>query len=225
MPSDKSFYQTKPLVTHRACAQSQPKVFAVEAYVMSPCRKGCENEMNTFVALFRGINVGGKNILPMKELTAVLEGLGLKKVQTYIQSGNVVFQSDTNKTDELSREIGAAINKSHEFTPQVFILSIQELSKAMASNPFPECENKPKSLHLFFLNTSPSNPDVKRLASLQSESERFKLVGKVFYLHAPDGVGRSKLAANVEKSLGVALTARNWRSAGTILSMAREVTA
>ena len=119
--------------------------------------EGCENEMNTYVALLRGINVGGKNILPMKELTAVLEGLGLKKVQTYIQSGNVVFQCKANKAQELTHDIGTAIFHSHELTPQVFVLSVQELQNAIVSNPFPEGENDPKSLHLFFLESSPAH--------------------------------------------------------------------
>jgi uncharacterized protein (DUF1697 family) len=179
--------------------------------------------MNTFVALFRGINVGGKNILPMKELAAVLEGLELSKVQTYIQSGNVIFQAAADSTQELARNIGAAVCKSHEFAPQVLVLSIQEVRNAIASNPFPEGESEPKSLHLFFLESSPSNPDIKRLGSLQSASERFKLVGTVFYLHAPGGIGRSRLAANVEKALGVTATARNWRSVSAILSLATKV--
>jgi len=181
--------------------------------------------MNTYVALFRGINVGGKNILPMKKLTAVLEGLGLKEVQTYIQSGNVVFQCKANKTQELEHDIETAIYNSDELTPKVFILSVQDLHDAIASNPFPEGESDPKSLHLFFLESSPANPDLRRLESLRSESERFELIDTVFYLHAPNGTGRSKLAANVEKSLGVALTARNWRSARAILSMVMEVDA
>ncbi len=179
--------------------------------------------MNTFVALFRDINVGGKNILPMKKLVAVLEGLGLKKVQTYIQSGNVVFQCKANKTQEIAHDIGTAIYKSHGFTPRVLILSIQEFNNAIIANPFPEGESDPKSLHLSFLESSPANPDLKRLESLKSESERFELIGTVFYLHAPNGIGRSKLAANVEKTLGVALTARNWRSSRKILSMALEM--
>jgi uncharacterized protein (DUF1697 family) len=176
--------------------------------------------MNTFVAFLRGINVGGKNILPMKELTVVLEGLGLEKVQTYIQSGNVVFQCKTNNTQELAHDIGTEICNSHGLTPQVFVLSVQELHNAIVSNPFPEGESDPKSLHLFFLESSPVNPDLKRLESLISGSERFKLIDTLFYLHAPNGIGRSKLAANVEKALGVAFTARNWRSVKTILSMA-----
>jgi len=179
--------------------------------------------MNTYVALLRGINVGGKNILPMKRLVAVLEGIGLKKVQTYIQSGNVVFQTRTNSSKKLSGDIGAAIGKSHGFVPPVLVLSIQEFRNAVVSNPFPDGENEPKSLHLFFMESSPVSPDLARLASLQSESERFQLDGTVFYLHAPEGIGRSKLAANVEKALGVTGTGRNWRSVKAILSLALEV--
>ena len=182
--------------------------------------KGCEIEMNTFVALFRGINVGGKNILPMKELAAVFEGLGLSKVQTYIQSGNVIFQAASGSTGELARNIGAAVCHSHGFAPKVLVLSVQEFRNAVASNPFPEGESDPKSLHLFFMESAPPNPDVKKLGSLQSASERFKLIGTVFYFHAPEGIGRSRLAANVEKALGVTGTARNWRSVSAILSLA-----
>ena len=172
------------------------------------------------MALFRGINVGGKNILPMKELVAVLEGLKLGKVQTYIQSGNVIFQVASDSTRELAKNIGAAVFNSHEFTPRVLVLPLQEFRNAIASNPFPEGESDPKSLHLFFLESLPANPDVKRLEYLKSSSERFRLIGSIFYLHAPEGIGRSRLAANAEKALGVAATARNWRSVGAILSLA-----
>lgn len=179
--------------------------------------------MNTYVALFRGINVGGKNILPMKALVGTFEGMGLKKVQSYIQSGNVVFQTTKDRPEKLAEDIRAAVGKGHDIVPQVLVLSIQEFRNAIASNPFPAGENEPKSLHLFFLKTRPAKPDMERLALLQSAKERFKLVGAVFYLHAPEGIGRSKLAANVEKALGVAVTARNWRSVSAILSLAMEV--
>jgi uncharacterized protein (DUF1697 family) len=176
--------------------------------------------MNKYIALFRGINVGGNNILPMKELVAVLEGLGLKNVRTYIQSGNVVFQTTADKKQKLAQDIGAAIGQSHQFVPRVLVLTVQEFQNALESNPYPEGENEPKSLHLFFLESSPAKPDLEKLDSLQSGSERFKLVGTVFYLHTPDGFGPSKLASNVEKALGVTVTARNWRSASAILALA-----
>ena len=177
--------------------------------------------MKTLIALFRGINVGGNTILTMRDLVRVLEGLGLKNVRTYIQSGNVVFQYAPTNTVELSRKITAAIEKSCGIAPRVLILGVKELQAAIAGNPFPHGEREPKSLHLFFLDSVPRKPDLETLESIKSESEQFKLVKHVFYLYAPDGVGRSKLAAKVEKALGVTVTARNWRTVNEIMSIAR----
>jgi len=179
--------------------------------------------MNTYIALLRGINVGGRNILPMKELAALLADLGLKNVKTYLASGNVVFQSETTDLNALTGDIAAAIGHNHGFTPQILIRSIQELQRAIAANPFPEGESEPKTLHVYFLESVPTNPDLERLDSLKTASERYELAGSVFYLYAPDGIGRSKLAANVEKALGVPATARNWRSANKVMAMAAEL--
>jgi len=178
--------------------------------------------MKTYIALFRGINVGGNNILPMKELVAHLENLGSHRVKTFIQSGNAVFQNKEASASELSNRISAAIKESHGFEPQVFLMDLVEMENAIASNPFPEAESEPKTLHLYFLASTPKNPDLKTLDSIKRDSERFNLTDKVFYLHAPDGIGRSKLAARVEKMLGVAVTARNWRSVCNIMAMAKQ---
>lgn len=179
--------------------------------------------MNTHIALIRGINVGGHRRLLMKDLRAILERLGLSNVKTYLQSGNVVFQSSSGDTCQLSHDIGKAISESCQFTPEVFVLSLEEWRSDIASNPFPEGECDPTSLHLFFLRSRPDSPDMGKLESLRSANEKFELSGTVFYLHAPDGIGRSKLAANVEKALGVVLTARNWRSVKAVMSIALEV--
>lgn len=179
--------------------------------------------MNTYIAFLRGINVGGNNILPMKELATVLQDLGLKNVKTYLASGNVVFQSETADLAGLAGDIKAAIGRSHGFTPQILIRSIQDLRQAISANPFPEGESEPKTLHLYFLESVPPNPDLARLESVKSASERYKLVDTVFYLHAPDGIGRSKIATGVEKALGVAATARNWRSVSNVMAMAAEL--
>jgi uncharacterized protein (DUF1697 family) len=179
--------------------------------------------MQTFIALFRGINVGGNTILPMRDLIETLEGLGLKNVKTYIQSGNVVFQSAQTNAVELSRKISAAIEKAHGLSPQVLLLGIKELQAAIAANPFPQGEREPKSLHLFFLDDVPRQPDLETLESIKTKSEQFKLINKMFYLYAPDGIGRSKLAAKVEKALGVTVTARNWRTVNEVMSIAWEL--
>lgn len=175
--------------------------------------------MNTFIALFRGINVGGHNKLPMRELKDVLAGLGLQDVATYIQSGNVVFAAEQADKTMLVESIREAVNQSHGFAPQVLLLTAEEFARAAAANPYPEGEEAPKMLHLYFLVEEPPDPDMQKLEGLQRGSERFTLLGKVFYLHAPEGIGRSKLAAAVEKALGVPVTARNWRSVSKIVEM------
>lgn len=175
--------------------------------------------MTTLIALLRGINVIGNNKLPMTELSALLEGMGLRDVQTYIQSGNVVFRCDLKSKATLAAKISAAIKAQHGFAPHVLLLEAAELKKAMAGNPYPEAVAEPKSLHLFFLDDAPQHPDLKSLDAVKTDSERYKLANKVFYLHTPDGFGTSRLAARAEKLLGVAATARNWNTVCKLAKM------
>ncbi len=177
--------------------------------------------MNTYIALLRGINVGGRNKLPMRELVILLETLGLRDIKTYIQSGNVVFQSEDQDRSGIAERMGLAIQTSYGFYPKTILLRLEELENAMVSNPYPEAEKQPKTLHLYFLASTPENPDLEALRNLKRESERFAIFGNVFYLHAPEGIGRSKLAAGAEKALGVTATARNWRSVGKIFELAK----
>lgn len=171
--------------------------------------------MKTYIALFRGINITGKHIIPMKDLKLLLEDLGCRNVRTYIQSGNVVLESD-EAIAKLSKRIGAEVNSRFGFEPRVMILRKADLAKAIAANPFPEAASEPKSLHAFFLESAAERSRLLGLEKYKKPSERFELVGKVFYLHTPDGFGPSKLADNVERVLGVPATARNWR---TVLSI------
>lgn len=167
--------------------------------------------MNTCIALFRGINVGGNNKLPMKELVAVLEGLGLQSIKTYIQSGNVIFQSKASDT-QLATRIAAAIKKSHGFEPNVLLLDSATLERVIKANPFPEGEGEGNTLHFNFLASVPPKPDLAGIEKVRAASERWQLKDDVFYLYAPDGIGRSKLAASMERLLGVPMTGRNWNT-------------
>lgn len=160
--------------------------------------------------------------MPMKEMVAVLEDLGARKVRTYIQSGNVIFRSAEKNASQLPKRLAAEINKRYGFEPHVLILALDEIKRAMANNPFPEAEADPSSFHLGFLASRPKSPDLEKLDSLKKKSERFHLSDKVFYLHAPEGIGRSKLAASTEKLLGVPMTDRNWRTVCKVREMAEE---
>ena len=177
--------------------------------------------MKTHIALFRGINVGGRNTLPMKELVLILEDLGGQNVRTYIQSGNAVFDSNEHDSSRLSTLISTEIGKRRGFAPYVLLLSVEKLEKAIANNPFPEGETEPQALHIGFLASAPKQPDLKRLENLREGKEQFHLIDDIFYLYAPAGVGRSKLAASAERSLGVAMTDRNWRTVRKIQQMTK----
>jgi uncharacterized protein (DUF1697 family) len=178
--------------------------------------------MKTYIALFRGINVGGNNVLPMTDLVTLLEDMGSKNVKTYIQSGNAVFEHEEENTSLLSNKIRAMLRKSHGFEPQVLLLRQEEIERAVRSNPFPEGESEPKTLHVHFLASKPTNPDLEALERIKGDRERFVLEDGFFYLHSPEGIGRSKLAANAEKLLGVAATGRNWRTVCKIMAMAKQ---
>jgi uncharacterized protein (DUF1697 family) len=175
------------------------------------------------IALFRGINVGGKNSLPMKELVEILEELGCRNVRTYIQSGNAVFQTKEKSVTQLSIKITAAIAKRRGFAPFVLLLSAEELERAISENPFPEGEAEHKTLHVGFLACAPTQPDLKAMAGIQSAGERFHLTECLFYLHTPIGLGQSKLAERAERLLGVAMTMRNWRTVCQINELVKEL--
>ena len=179
-----------------------------------------ESSMNTWIALLRGINVGGNNIVPMKNLRMLLEGLNFLNVRTYIQSGNCVFECEVSDPSKLATAVTEKIGDEFGFRPEVMLVSKGELQAAIADNPYPEGADDPKSVHLFFLSQPTQDPDLESLRAVQKPSERFSLSDRVFYLLAPEGLGHSKLAAKVEKALRVPVTARNLRSAQKIAELA-----
>lgn len=173
-----------------------------------------------YIALFRGINVVGRRIVPMKELKVLLANAGCLDVQTYIQSGNALFRSDADPAT-LSRQLASAVSSRYGFEPHVIVKTLSQLEKAAAGNPFPEADAQPTTLHLFFLAKAPKKADMASLEALRTGSERFALQGTTFYLYTPDGFGGSKLAQRAERLLGVEATARNWRTVKTLIELAR----
>lgn len=176
--------------------------------------------MRTWIALLRGINVGGKQILPMKALVALLAQDGIAGARTHIQSGNLVFRCAGTSATALAGRIGTLIRADRGFEPRVLVLSAADLAAAIAANPFRAAADDPATLHLFFLDAVPRSANIDALNRLRAEREAFALEGRVFYLHTPDGLGGSRLGGAVERHLGVAATARNWRTVSTLLEMA-----
>jgi uncharacterized protein (DUF1697 family) len=178
--------------------------------------------MTTCVALLRGINVGGKHSLPMQTLRDILAALDCEDAKTYIQSGNAVFNFDKDR-QELAAEITAAIEREVGFAPSVQMFKIEDFQAILNANPFPDAVAEPKTLHIAFLAETPTAPDLAAIAALQSDTEETQLSDGAFFLHAPDGIGRSKLAAKLDKCLGVETTGRNWRSATAIADLAATI--
>ena len=158
--------------------------------------------MDTYIVLLRGINVGGNNLLPMKELKLLLETSGFERVRTYIQSGNIILDSVQNPEAKIS----CLINSKYGFQPKVLTLSKKEFDSAISNNPYQEYEGK--FVHCYFCQESPKI-DTEKLEAVVSDTENYQLIGNVFYIHAPDGIARSKLIVNIEKCLGVTATGRN----------------
>ncbi len=161
--------------------------------------------------------MGGHSKLPMAELRDILTALGARNVSTYIQSGNAVFRGRL-----AADQIAGAIEVAHGFRPQVIVLTRDALNAAIAANPFRGAEATPRALHLFFL-TAPAAQDVGALDAIKAADENWRLKGQVFYLHAPSGIGRSKLAERAERILGVAVTARNWNTVAKLADLANRL--
>lgn len=175
--------------------------------------------MQTWIALIRGINVGGRQ-LPMETLRALLADLGCTDIRTYIQSGNAVFCSRATDGSRLAARISKAIAADHGFEPFVLVISREELANVAADNPYAKAAaTTPKFVHAFFLAAVPEAPDLDAMQKIKAASESFALDGRTFYLHTPDGFGISKLAERAERLLGVPATARNWRTVTTLLEM------
>lgn len=175
--------------------------------------------MNVWITLLRGVNVGGHNKLPMAEFRALLSGLGYLDVATYIQSGNAVFRAD-GTASKVSEQVKAAISGAFGFEPNTMVISPEDLKRAIAANPFPQAEENPTTLHLFFMS-GVAEPDAGAMARAATKGEEFHLAGNIFYFHTPNGMGKSDLGGKLARFIKVPMTGRNLRSCHKILELAQ----
>ena len=175
--------------------------------------------MATWITLLRGVNVGGKNKLPMKALREAMEGsLGYTDVRTHIQSGNLVYESKARGAASYSKAIAALLASDFGIDTYALTLSVASFRKVLDASPFP-AKAEPKSVHIAFLD-APSKVDPADLDAVTATDETWHLTKQAFYLHAPSGVARSKLVQKLDRLLGVGVTARNLNSATKILELA-----
>ncbi|MCB1336021.1 MAG: DUF1697 domain-containing protein [Maritimibacter sp.] len=178
---------------------------------------------NPWVLLLRGINVGGHGKLPMAELKALLLRLGASNVTTYIQSGNAVFTGALDP-NAFARDLAEAIDRNHGFRPNIQLFIAESFREIVAAYPFPEAHAEPKTGHVWFCAQAPA-PDTARLDALAAPTERYRIAPRALYLHAPDGIGRSKLAERAEALLGVPTTARNLNTCTKLVALLDDLAA
>lgn len=174
--------------------------------------------MTSYVALLRGINVGGKNKVPMAELRELFATLGHEDVVSYIQSGNVVFTS-TVKPAQAASDLAAAIVKEFGLRVPVIVRTRTELAKVITSNPYLK-RGADSKLHVTFLADRPSAAAIKRLDPDRCPPDEFTVQGREIFMFMPNGMGRTKLTIDYfEKRLGTQGTARNWNTVNKLLDL------
>ena len=172
--------------------------------------------MPIYIALLRGVNVGGARPLKMADLRNTLERAGCTSVATYIQSGNVVLSHAEKSEAKLVGILEAAVAKAAGFDVDIVLRTKTELAKVVTNSPFPRA--KPEQLYVFFLAERPDKTALATIDAKAFEPESFAIVGRDVYVHLPNGMGRSKLAGTVARKLPTA-TARNWRTIQTLIAM------
>jgi uncharacterized protein (DUF1697 family) len=192
--------------------------------------------MASHVALLRGINVGGRNKVPMADLREVVTSLGHTEVSTYIQSGNVLFSTADTDNAKLAAALESAIEDRFGIWSSVVVLSRDELARVLAANPYPD-EPNPRMVHVVFLSAEPPGELLTRIAAAESavaakgSRDTVQAAGQALFVHTPDGFGTSELAQTLFKIIsppakakkhGLAATARNWATATKLLSLCEQ---
>ena len=180
--------------------------------------------MPTNIALLRSVNVLGKNMIKMPELARAFEKAGFTKVRTYIQSGNVIFETEEESADLLSAKIRDLITKQFGLTIQAVVIAPQELADIVSQNPFVKRPGIDLSRqHVTFLDREADPVKAEKLLSYNYPPDEIIIGSRVVYVHCPEGYGRTKYHNNfIEKKLSANATSRNWNTCQKLLEISRE---
>lgn len=179
--------------------------------------------MTQYISILRGINVSGQKKIVMKELKSLYESLGFENVLTYIQSGNVIFDSDIDHVLDIQKLIEDAIKTKYNFEVPVDIRTSNEFEKVLANLPFGavDLEADGTKMLITFLSQQPDKSAVNRLMEYVKAPEKLVLGDKCIYLHCPNGYGKTKLSnVFIEKKLDVLATTRNLKSVNKLCELA-----
>ena len=174
-----------------------------------------------YLALLRGVRVGGKAKLPMKELAVIFAEAGATEVRTYIQSGNVVFgAAGASEAREIGARVTVEIARVYGYPGRIVLRSAEEMRSVLKNNPFAKAGADAEMLHVYFLADVPDAAAVKGLEAERSPGDSFAVRGREVYLHLPGGMARTKLTnAYFDGRLKMVSTARNWRTVGVLAGM------
>jgi uncharacterized protein (DUF1697 family) len=174
-----------------------------------------------YVAMLRGINVGGHKKIKMDHLRTSFEALGFNQVKTFIQSGNVVFKAAKLSPTAISKQIEERVLRDFGFSVSVISRTQDEMDKAIHNNPLlRRSEIDPTKLHVTFLSEAPAPPALKKFEALIAAPDQARCVGKEIYFYLPNGVSQSSWAKTPwERALSVVTTTRNWKTVNSIYQM------
>jgi uncharacterized protein (DUF1697 family) len=171
------------------------------------------DELGWYAALFRAVNVAGKNKLPMKDTVAMFEAAGCRDVRSYIASGNLVFRARPALAAKLPKLIPPVIAQRFGFAPALVVRTADELRRIGEGNPFLRAGADPGRVYVAFLADAPTRASIAALDPKRSPPDEFAVVGREIYLHLPTGAGRTKLTNDYfDSKLKTMSTARNWRT-------------
>lgn len=179
-----------------------------------------------YIAFLRAVNVGGNKKLKMADVRAAIESIGLHQVQTYIQSGNVLFDSDEPEAS-LQSQIERGIEATFGFSTDVLLRTATEIDDIIENCPFPAPQapaatsSEPVTLYVALLNAPPTDHDISRLDRYSSDHETYRVVGRNMYLLLNQGMSHSKLAPQIQK-LETPGTVRNWKTLQKLRAMATD---
>jgi uncharacterized protein (DUF1697 family) len=179
--------------------------------------------MPVYIAMLRGINVTGHKIIKMEALRASVAALGFKNVESYVQSGNLIFETPTDSAAALSPKIERRILRDFGHSVSVFLRTPKEMAEIIQRNPFPKDPAIDQTkLHVTFLADAAPKNAADLLQPLAAGPEQIRVIDREIYLYCPLGYGNSKISNNaIEKKLSRGATTRNWRTTQTLLAMAQ----
>lgn len=178
--------------------------------------------MEKYIAILRGINVSGSKMIKMDDLKLSINELKFRNIESYIQSGNLIFEYAKTNQQDLANKIMHKIQEAFGFHVPVIVKSTEEMNTVIANNPFINNQNKAiEKLYVTFFSTEPAKALQDKLAEFESNSDEFIIAGNLAYLFCPNGYGRTKLTNNYfEGKLKISATTRNWKTVIKLAEMA-----